>query len=601
MGHASAVTDALATVARRPGSRRLRLRGLDPAATGALLASVAAAPVEPDVAARIHDRAEGNPFYVIELARLAEGGAGEEVPASVRDAIRLRLRGVPDPTVELLTIGAVIGRDVELALLARTAGISLGEALDRLDPALAQRLLVTGDDPGIVRFSHALVREVLVDDLTPLRRAPLHLAVADAMAEVSGGDDAVPRDRAEVLAEHLWRASPLGDPVRAAAALERAAETAISRVAYTQAEETLRRAARLRRSAGSDPGSRQAELATLLRLLEVMQTTRYFAGTDREVLLRAEELAAGLDQEDVSRKLAWSGWAALSSSGRLPEARPLAEAFLARWGDDERTQVRAAAHVMFGVDEWTWGRITSAIAHLDRAIGLLSQGPPPADAFEAEYTVIAHTFSLWSHAAHGDMSVDDALAGFEALLAVVPPPAVPGICSFGGAVSSVHGRWDALDRSVRLALDADNSSQFAFFGGQLLMQRGVVEAATGDLDAGVESFLEGRRRYRTIGGRTMIVTYQSLVAEQLGRAGRVGEANELVAGARRLVDELGMGWEAIPLLVAEGVIAHAAGDGARASERMATAVEVADDDGCHVLARRAEATAAELGIALPGA
>jgi DNA-binding SARP family transcriptional activator/tetratricopeptide (TPR) repeat protein len=599
VGVAGPLTDALATIARRSGSRRLRLRGLSAEGTRELLAAVVADPVTAELATRIHERAEGNPFYAIELVRLAEDDGGEEVPASVRDVVKLRLREVPAVTASVLTVAAVVGREVDLPLLATATGLDLADCLDRLDPAAEQRLLVPSpESPGALRFSHALVREVLVDELTPLRRGQIHLAVADAMAVAAGGDDEVPRDEVEVFAEHLWRSVALGAGPRAAAALERAAETAISRVAYAQAEEALARAARLRRSAGSDPDSRMAELATLLRLLEVMQATRYFAGTDQDVLARAQDLAAAAGLDDVGRTLAWSGWAALSSAGRLAEARPLAESFLDRWGDDDRLQVRAAAHVMFGVDEWTRGRVSSAIVHLDRAIALMQDAPPPSNAFEAEYAVIAHAFALWSHAAHGDLSVDDAHAGFDGLLAVVPPFAVPGVCAFAGAVASVHGRWDDLERYVRRALDADDASQFAFFGGQLLMQRGVVEAAGGHLDDGVASFLEGRRRYRAVGGRTMIVTYQSLVAELLGRAGRTAEATELAAGARRQVDVLGMGWEEIPLLVCESVVAHGAGDHRRAVERMAAAVRVAEEDGCEVLARRAEATAAELGIEL---
>jgi DNA-binding SARP family transcriptional activator/tetratricopeptide (TPR) repeat protein len=599
VGVAGPLTDALATVARRPGSRRLRLRGLPATGTRELLAAVVPDDPDADVAARIHERAEGNPFYAIELARLAADGGVDEVPASVRDVVKLRLREVPEATSSVLSVAAVVGREVDLPLLAGAAGLDVGACVEALDPAAAQRLLVSSsEDPGALRFSHALVREVLVEELTPLRRGQIHLAVADAMSARAGGDALVPRDECEVFAEHLWRSVALGTGTRAAAALERAAETAISRVAYAQAEQALDRAARLRRAAGSGPQAREAELATLLRLLEVMQATRYFAGTDRDALARARDLAGAAGLEDVGRKLAWSGWAALSSSGRLAEARPMAEDFLDRWGEDERVQVSAAAHVMFGVDEWTRGRIPSAIAHLDRAIGELQGAPPPADAFEAEYTVIAHAFSLWSHAAFGDLAVDDAHAGFDALLAMVPPFAVPGVCAFAGAISSVHGRWDELARYVHRALDADDASQFAFFGGQLLMQRGVVEAASGDLDQGVASFLEGRRRYRAVGGRTMIVTYQSLVAEQLGRAGRIAEATELATGARRQVDVLGMGWEQVPLLVCEGVVAHGAGDHARAQERFRSAVRFADEAGCHVLARRAEGAAIALGLDL---
>ena len=54
---------------------------------------------------------------------------------------------------------------------------------------------------------------------------------------------------------------------------------------------------------------------------------------------------------------------------------------------------------------------------------------------------------LFSHAAHGSMSPEEALGGFDFLLAVVPPVAVPAVCAFGGAVASAHARWVATPSS----------------------------------------------------------------------------------------------------------------------------------------------------------
>ena len=118
VGSTGAVTDALAAMARRPGSRRLRLRGLPADATGELLDAVAPGPVSPQLAGRIHERAEGNPFYAIELARLLDDGAAGEVPATVRDVIRRRLGQLPDDSVDVLTVAAVVGRDVDIPLVA---------------------------------------------------------------------------------------------------------------------------------------------------------------------------------------------------------------------------------------------------------------------------------------------------------------------------------------------------------------------------------------------------------------------------------------------------------------------------------------------------
>ncbi len=591
VGRHDEVTDALGAIARRSGSKRVQLRGLSATATGELLDALAPDRTTPEISARIHERAEGNPFYAIELARIlneAEGIDGE-VPVTVRDAIRRHLYLLPEATIDVLAVAATTGRDVDIPLVARAADLDVGECLDLLEPAATHRLLVESSSPGVLRFSHALVRETLIDGLTPLRRARLHLQVADAI-EQSG----VGRDDLEVLAEHLWRAVALGVGQRAADALERAADVAISRVAYVVAEDLLTRAVQLRRSASSSPESQQAELDALLRLLEVMQATRYFAGTDRDALHRAQDLAAELGHDDVHRTLKWSEWAALSTTARIAEAQPMAEQYLARWGDDPRPQVRAAAHTLFGVDEWTRGLIGSAMGHLDEAAALLADAPPPEDAFEGGQRVIAHSFGLYCHAAHGDQTPEEALVGFDFMLGIVPPAAVPAVCAFGAAVAAVHTRWDAVDRLVRHALELDPASQFAFFGGQLLMFRGLVEAHNGDYDTAIASFVEGRSRLRSTGGRSGTPSYQALLAELLAQAGRVNDAAELVAGARLQTDESGEGWNEVTICIAEGVVAAASGNQERAVERLTTAVATGKEQGADALAERAAGILARL-------
>jgi predicted ATPase len=172
------------------------------------------------------------------------------------------------------------------------------------------------------------------------------------------------------------------------------------------------------------------------------------------------------------------------------------------------------------------------------------------------------------------------------------------VCSFAGAVAGVHARWDALDHFVSQAFDADPGSQFAFFGGQLLMMRGIVEASRGDLEAGIASFVEGRARFRAVGGRSGITTFQALLAELLARGGRVADAAEFAAGARRQTDETGEAWNEVTVCIAEAVVADARDDVARAAERFRVAVATASAQGTGALGQRAERVAAELGVAL---
>ena len=111
--------------------------------------------------------------------------------------------------------------------------------------------------------------------------------------------------------------------------------------------------------------------------------------------------------------------------------------------------------------------------------------------------------------------------------------------------------------------------------------------------------MEGRSRFRSVGGRSGTSAYQALLAENLARAGRVAEAAELVAGARAQADESGEGWTEVTVCIAEGVVAFASGDKERAAERLAAAIATGDEQGDHALARRAEAVAADLPVDLP--
>jgi DNA-binding SARP family transcriptional activator len=603
IGRGDDVTDTLGAIARRPGARRLRIDGLSLSATCQLLAALSDEPVADDLPERIHDRAEGNPFYTLELARLLDrpGGVDDEVPATVRDAIRRRLGLLPAPTVDLLTVAAVVGRAVDVSTVATVADLELDECVDRLDPAAECRMLVA-DRTGTtsLRFSHALVREVLIDGLTPLRRAQLHLQVADAI-ERNGVDDG----NIEVVADHLWRAATLGVGERAARALERAADVAVARVAYTSAEVLIRRAIQLRQAAGPSPGAQESLLGAHLRLLEVMQSTRYFSGTDRELLHATQQLATRLGHDDVTRELTWSEWAALSRRAEVAEAGAVARHYVATWGDDHRPVVRASASTIDGVTAWSRGRIGDAIAHLDRAAALLRDAPPPSSPLEREQPLIAESFRRFCHAAGGTMTPEQALVGLDEILGALPSRAVDGrhqlVLALACRVAAVHARWDALDALVDRALELDPTAQFAFFAGQLLLYRALVEARHGQLDAALTTFTDGRARYRMVGGRTGLPTCQALLAEQLASGGRVTDAAELAAGARQQIVETGEAVNEVPVCIAEARVAFAAGDVGRAAERLAAAVSTGERQGAHALAERAVEVAAELPVDLHAA
>jgi DNA-binding SARP family transcriptional activator len=240
-----AVVDCLARLNREPAASLIRLAGLTTEDVGALMAGQLGAVGGRSLAETVHDRTAGNPFFVVELARWMVSTHDLRldrvpVPPSVGAVLRNRLDRLAPATREVLELAAVAGREVALDLL-EAAGTPAEEALAALDSATAFGLVVEGGSPWSWRFTHALVQEVLYEDLPRLRRARLHARVAGALERrLPGGraDDTL----VERLAHHYVEAVPVAGPGPALRYSTTAAEAARARLAHGEAAGHGRRA-----------------------------------------------------------------------------------------------------------------------------------------------------------------------------------------------------------------------------------------------------------------------------------------------------------------------------------------------------------------------
>ncbi|HEU5101337.1 MAG TPA: AAA family ATPase, partial [Roseiflexaceae bacterium] len=223
--------------------REIAVGPLDQAGTTALATRILGQPPGPALAAALHERTEGVPLFVEELAgalalrgRLRPSEAGIElapgadlpIPDTLRDAVLLRLDGLPDPALRLLHFAVVAGREFDLALAAELAGSA--EGFD----ALLERGLLVELGPGRGAFRHPLTREAIYGDISWVRRRALHRQMAERLATESAAPVAI--------AQH-WLAAK--EPERARAALLAAAEHACTIHAYRDAADAGGRALEL--------------------------------------------------------------------------------------------------------------------------------------------------------------------------------------------------------------------------------------------------------------------------------------------------------------------------------------------------------------------
>ena len=129
---------------------------------------------------RLFARSEGNPLFAEELLAAGTDGRGS-LPPTLRDALMLRIERLSPDAQELLRLLAA-GQRLDHEILADASGI---DPRVPIREAVAAQLVVT-DDEGRYAFRHALLREVVVDDLLPGERAAMHLALAQALERKAG-------------------------------------------------------------------------------------------------------------------------------------------------------------------------------------------------------------------------------------------------------------------------------------------------------------------------------------------------------------------------------------------------------------------------------
>jgi hypothetical protein len=220
------------------------LDGLDETETAALIAGTVGWQPRPPVVAAIRRVTDGNPFATDELVRLlvSQGRlAGPEaelaeptgLPASVRDTILARLGPLSASCRDVLAVASVLGREFSVAHLSALHAAGETGVDAALDEATRAGLLHAPERPALRhRFTHALVREALYEELADATRRRLHARAGEVLEQI--GQRGRPPDAAE-LAHHFWLAGLESSAPRVLACSARAAREALRRLAYEEA------------------------------------------------------------------------------------------------------------------------------------------------------------------------------------------------------------------------------------------------------------------------------------------------------------------------------------------------------------------------------
>ncbi len=157
--------------------------------------------------AELASRSEGNPLFLVELARAHASGSVDR-EQGLEALISTQLERLSVASRDLLPWAAALGRSFTIDVLARVASLDAPDMLTALGELEQRRILKPIGDEGY-DFVHDLIRQTAYAGISQPRRKLLHRHIAHFLGPIVDSDDAA--------ANELARHAALGDEYAIAA------------------------------------------------------------------------------------------------------------------------------------------------------------------------------------------------------------------------------------------------------------------------------------------------------------------------------------------------------------------------------------------------
>ncbi len=540
------------------------------------LADALLARAEVSVAQRalLLERAEGNPLFLEEIARmLREDQELDRIPESVQALIAARIDRLQAGEKRVLQSAALMGRVFWRGALDRLVpDLDVDSLLDGLlDHEFVvpeERSTISGD--RAFRFKHVLIRDVAYAGMSKSLRAEEHQAFA-AWVDERARDELV-GIRAYHLDQAVHLLGELGSGVSdelthaAAAALEEAGRRALQRGAFRAARRTLLRAAELEPT----PGRRYLAAHAAWRLADV-PTLR-----DEAEEALADARAAGLPDIE-GQALVLLADLALHAESDVARAHNLADEALAILPADEAVGLYDANALITTIFWWR-GEAVGATRHAEAMLDLAHQAGRP-DLESRALTQLASVAGVQGEAQRSLELLDraetlaDSSGSREAKAFAL---AVRGR-RFGESQS------DEAEKCLVEALEIFRETGAAGRYGWTLANLGAVYEQRGDVSLAEKTYREAVGRLRKTHEQGYLVEAERRLAEVLVRQGRIDDADRVVMAAQNRVGREDV-WTHASLLHAAGLVRAAQGRSDEADAAFSAALEVIEPTMYRILA-----------------
>jgi tetratricopeptide (TPR) repeat protein len=155
------------------------------------------------ISAYIQEKSQGNPFFILEIIRqLVEEGVfyykekvweidqqrlqAITIPTNIVDIILRRIDALSEEEIEVLSYGAVIGREFSIELFFRLIDKPGETIIDVVDQAIRMQFLEwKAEERGRLLFIHERIRAAFYKRMDKERAAGIHLKIASMLEEIN--------------------------------------------------------------------------------------------------------------------------------------------------------------------------------------------------------------------------------------------------------------------------------------------------------------------------------------------------------------------------------------------------------------------------------
>ena len=595
------LAETLGALAREPVVERIPLGGLGEAEVARLATTIIGSRPGERLVRAVHDRTEGNPFFVTELLRLlqSEGdlhaddalaAARREIPVGVRDVLRRRLVRLPEQTNAVLLVAAAAGREFDLGLVEAVTRLDEERALEAIEVAVVAGLLVEDDEMvGRYRFAHGLVQETLYEQVSRARRVRLHARLAETLLGLHGPEDP---EHVPELARHAWAAVPVMGAEAALPYVLAAADHAMARLAYEQAEQQLRRALQLLESLPPSAERTRRELGVRVRLGRLLGELNSPGSPEAAAAFaRAAALAAEVADDPAALPALAGVHEGYIIRAEFDRARALAARVLDTAQRSGDPQALLTGHFLLGHTLAAQGELAAARQHLQEAQRLVASMPEPARLAGIPLVLGAagmlETVLLLLGLPEQATQVAEAASRD---LQRAPHPYPKAAAMTAGVYAAVHRRDPQLLRA-RAAAAAALCERWGFqmLAASATAPLGWAHAIEGDPAGGASLLRQALARWAATGSQASAPLLLALLAEAEQLAGRPEEALRLLDDALAQANRSGERYFEAEFhrLKGESLLAVAPPQAAQAEAAFTTAIAVARRQGAKLLEDRA--------------